>query len=93
MPRAKPWTPRVNTTRRIAGRLLRAHRADVLTLAPLEVDKCVDGITRPFLPTELRRQLGRLWISEGSTVVGTEDPERRSPLDDDLDALVTEGVE
>jgi len=80
-------------TRRIAGRLLRAHRADVISLAPLEVDRCVDGITRPFLPTETRRQLGRLWVAEGATVLGTEDPERRSPLDDDLDALVSKGVE
>ena len=90
---AKRWTPRVNMARRMAGRLLKAHRAGLITLEPMEVYRCIDSITIRFLPTETRRQLGRLWLAEGAAVVKTEDPKRRRPIDDDLDALVSEGVE
>ncbi len=85
------WTPRIETTRRIAGRLLRAHRAeDGFALGALDVDRCVDGITLTFLAAELRRRLGMLWLLHGSDVVcaGHENQARRHRLDDPLDALV-----
>lgn len=85
------WLPRIDTARRIAGRLLRAARSDnALALPPLDVDRCVEGITRPFLSAELRRRLGRLWVAYGESVVlsGHEDRVRRKPVDDALDALV-----
>lgn len=84
------WTPKVQVARRIAGRLLRAHRGGVIELGHTEVDACVEGLTRGFVPTHLRRHLGRVWLAQGSHVLAAaqEDPDRRKPVDDPLDALV-----
>lgn len=90
------WIPRIETTRRIAGRLLRAHRGgNGVALGALDVDKCVDGLTRPFLSAELRRSLGVLWLTHGAAVIasGHEDMARRHRLDDGLDSLVAIEVE
>jgi hypothetical protein len=76
--------------KRIAGRLLRAHRGGAIELGHMEVDACVEGLTRGFVPTHLRRHLGRMWLAQGSHVLaaGIEDPDRRKPVDEPLDALV-----
>jgi len=86
---AEDWTPNNKTAKRIAGRLLRAHRSGGITLATLEVDRCIDGVCLRYLSVQLRRRLWLLWGSEGATVVGTGEPgRRRDDLDEALDVAV-----
>lgn len=93
----KRWIPRLPTVKRIAGRLLRAHRSDAISLGHLEVDACVEALTRQFVPTELRKQLGRMWHASGPALLasGFEDPTRprNAAMDDALDALLPAEVE
>ena len=94
---SRRWVPRLPTTKRIAGRLLRAHRRGIVALDSPAVDVCIDGLTRGFVPTALREQLGRLWVSEGRGLLdsGFVDPtrSRHEQLDAALDALARRRVE
>lgn len=84
------WTPKLVTTRRIAGRILRVSRAGYFELGGDETQVCIDAITNKFLSTSLRQRIGVMWSQYGPFVVqsGAEDPERRSEVDDSLDKLV-----
>lgn len=89
---AQEWTPNTKTAKRIAGRLLRAHRAHTITLTVPEVDQCVDAVFLRYVSTRLRRRLWSLWGSEGATVVQSgEAGRKRDALDDALDATVISG--
>ena len=86
---ATGWTPNTKTAKRIAGRLLRAHRSGALTLETVEVDQCVDAVFLRYLSAKLRRNLWALWGSEGATVIGSgEAGRKRDALDEALDATV-----
>lgn len=87
------WTPLVVTARRIAGRLLRTSRAGHLPLEHNEIRFCVSAITNKFLSSAVRQKMGIMWMNYGAAVIasGAEDPERRSCVDDSLDALVLPG--
>ena len=84
------WTPQMSLVRRISARLLRAHRSDVVDLGIGGPERCVDGITRGFVPTHLRRELGKLWETHGATIIENGESAPRKPIDDVLDARVTE---
>ena len=83
-------TPRVVVARRMAARLLRAHRGGAISLSPLEEDRCVDGCPRPFLPTAHRQALQRLWLTHGAVVIRSrvDQEARTSNLDPHLQAVL-----
>jgi len=89
------WIPRLATVKRIAGRLLRAHRGGHLDIGGSQVDSCVEVLTRGFVPTHLRRIMGAMWLKHGAEIAagGWEEPTRRKPVDDELDAMVPPVVE
>lgn len=89
---AHDWTPNTKTAKRIAGRLLRAHRAGDVRLTTAEQDRCVDGVFLRYVSVRLRRHLWSLWGSEGARVVASgEAGRKRDALDDALDATVISG--
>lgn len=87
---ASAWIPRVNTARRIAGRLMRAYRGGLFELSHLERQDCIDTITTRFLSHTLRRRMGGLWAAMGPTILesGWADARPQPELDEPLDALV-----
>ncbi len=78
--------------RRMAARLLRAHRGGVMDLSAGDVDRCVDGCTRPFVPTAQRQSIQRLWLTHGKAILSSKvDREARSSDLDPYLLLVLEG--
>ena len=57
-----------------------------MDLSAGDVDRCVDGCTRPFVPTAQRQSLQRLWLTHGRDILKSKvDQEARvSDLDPHL---------
>jgi hypothetical protein len=61
-----------------------------MALTSDEIRYCVDAITNKFLSSVLRKRMGAMWLEYGAGVVesASEDPDRRTSVDDSLDAMV-----
>lgn len=92
---SREWVPRIQVTRRIGGRLCRAHNANLLVMTGAERETCVDAITRRYLSRLTRVRAGQLWRRLGPELAGLDwvDPHPNAELDSVLDALVKKWLE
>lgn len=81
----KGWIPLLTESTRIAGRLLRAHRAGFKLFHHTEVAAMVECLTQHILATHLRILMGELWDKHGLEIMEFPDKSKRTDVDTRLE--------
>lgn len=84
----------VAAVRRASGRLLRAHRKEIIKMKNGGEIACIEALTRGFIHHSIRKTVMDMWRLYGVDIVGSgiEQKVRRHTLDDCLDESAIRGI-
>ncbi len=82
----------ITIVRRASGRLLRAHRKNIIKIKGMGECDCVEALTHGFVPPHVRANVMKVWSAYGADILrsNVEEGVTRHKLDDSLDAIVAD---